>query len=99
LLIIAGTVTFDPAHTEAVKAGATAMMAATMEEEGCQDYVFSINLSDEATIQVFEIWDTEEQLQAHFKMPHMDDFQQVLAGIGITGRDLTKYQVASSGPM
>jgi quinol monooxygenase YgiN len=75
------------------------MMAATMEEEGCQDYVFSINLSNEATIQVFEIWDTEEQLQAHFKMPHMADFQQVLAGIGITARDLAKYQVASSGPM
>lgn len=99
MLIVAGTITFDPAHTEAAKAGATAMMAATMEEEGCQEYVFSIDLSDEATIRVFEIWDSEEQLQTHFTMPHMADFQEILSGIGITGRDLAKYQVASSGPM
>ena len=29
MLIIAGTITFDPAHTEAAKAAAAEMMAAT----------------------------------------------------------------------
>lgn len=99
MLIIAGTVTFDPAHTETAKAAATEMMAATLQEDGCQDYVFSIDMSDEATIRIFEIWDSEEHLAAHFRTEHMKVYREKIAGIGITSRNLSKYQVSSSEPL
>ena len=99
MLIVAGSITFDPAHTETAKAAAAAMMAATMEEPGCQDYVFSVSMADEATIQVFEVWDGEDDLKAHFAMPHMAEFQAAIADIGISRRSLVKYEVASSEPM
>lgn len=99
MLIIAGSITFDPAHTETAKAAASEMMAATLQEEGCQDYVFSIDMSDGATIRVFEIWDSEEHLAAHFQTEHMKVYREKVAGIGVTGRDLAKYQVSSSEPL
>ncbi len=99
MLIVAGSITFDPAHHEVAEAAATTMMEATMAEPGCQNYVFSVQFGSPSTIQVFEVWDSEEDLKAHFAMPHMADFQAAIAGIGISGRDLMKYQVSSSEPM
>lgn len=99
MLIIAGRLTFDPAHTQTAKDAAAEMMAATLEEEGCQDYVFSIDMADEATIRIFEIWDSEEHLAAHFQTEHMKVYREKIAGIGISDRSIAKYQVASSEPM
>lgn len=99
MLIVAGSITFDPSHTESLRGAAAAMMSATMEEPGCQDYVFSISVADEASIRIFEVWDSQEDLDAHFAMPHMAEFQAAIADVGISGRDLMKYQVSSSEPM
>lgn len=99
MLIVAGTITFDPAETDAARAAASRMMAATMEEPGCRDYVFSIDVSDPAGMRIFEVWDSEEDLQAHFRMPHMAEFRAAIADLGISGRDIVKYQVSSSEPM
>ncbi len=99
MLIIAGSITFDPAHTETAKAAAAEMMAATLQEEGCQDYSFSIDMADEATIRVFEIWDSAEHLAAHFQTEHMKVYREKIAGIGISGRSLAKYEVSSSEPL
>ena len=85
MLIIAGRITFDPTHTETAKAAAAEMMAATLQEEGCQDYVFSIDMADEATIRIFEIWDSEEHLAAHFQTEHMKVYRDKIAGIGVSG--------------
>jgi quinol monooxygenase YgiN len=99
MLIVAGTITFDPAHRETAETAAVAMMEATLEEPGCQQYVFSVQMGSPATIRVFEVWDDADDLQAHFAMPHMTEFQNAIAGIGISGRDLVKYQISSSEPL
>lgn len=99
MLIVAGTISIDPADAEKLGPAAAAMMAATHEEPGCQAYVFSISVADPSSVQVFEIWDSAEDLEAHFAMPHMATFQAALADITITGRDLNRYEVASSQPM
>ena len=99
MLIIAGTITFDPVHTETAKAAAAEMMAATLQEDGCQEYAFSIDMADEATIRIFEVWDSEDHLAAHFQTEHMKVYREKIAGIGVSGRDLSKYQVSSSEPL
>lgn len=99
MLVIAGTFTFDATQTEAAKAAAATMMAATHEEEGCIEYAFSIDVADPSVMHVFEAWESEEHLQAHFQTPHMAEFGAALANFGITGRDILKYQIASTGPV
>lgn len=95
MLVIGGSIRFDPAHTDTVRAAAVAMMEATLQEEGCEDYVFSISLADDAVIRVFERWDSEASLRAHFATPHMAEFRAAIADIGITERDLFRYEVTS----
>lgn len=99
MLIIAGTITFDPAHTDTLVPAVAAMVAATLQEEGCQDYNFSIDPTDPSTVRVFEIWDSQEHLDAHFQTPHMAAFQQAIANVGLSGRNLAKYQISSSEPL
>lgn len=95
MLIVAGSITFDPAKTELAKEACSKMMAATHEEPGNHAYVFSIDVSDEATLRIFELWETQEDLDHHFTLPHMADFQAVVPELGITGMAIDKYEVAS----
>ena len=99
MLVIGGTISFDPANTEAAKAAAAAMMAATQQEAGCVHYAFSIDVADPSVMHVFEQWESEDALSAHFEAPHMVDFQAAIGGLGISGTDILKYQVSSSGPV
>lgn len=99
MLIIAGTITFDPANTTAAQEAATKVMDGTRQEEGCHEYTFSIDMGDEASICVFEVWESEDHLQAHFKTPHVAEFVEAMGNLGISGRSLEKYQVSSSEPM
>lgn len=99
MLIVAGTISIDPAHVELLRSAATTMMAATLEEPGCIQYVFSVSVADPGNVQIFEVWESAQDLEAHFAMPHMDVFREALGQITITGRDIARYEVASHEPM
>ena len=99
MLIIAGTITFDPSKTEQAKEAAAAVMAATREEPGNIDYVFTFDIIDPSTIRVYEAWESQEALDAHFETPHVAAFGKVAPELGISGMDMLKHEVASSGPV
>jgi quinol monooxygenase YgiN len=99
MIIIAGSLTIDPAQSDTIRAAAATMMAETHKEPSCQEYVFSISVADPSKVQIFEIWDSAEALEAHFAAPHMAAFGQAIAEVNISGRDLVRYEVASSAPM
>lgn len=99
MLIVAGTINIDPADVERLREAASAMMAATHQEPGCQKYEFSIGVADPGAVQIFEVWDSAADLEAHFEMPHMKVFREAMATMTVTGRDLHRYEVSSSEPM
>ena len=95
MLIIAGHIQINPDHVEKLMPAAVEMMAATHQEEGCQEYVFSEDPATPGRIMVFEVWDSDEALGAHFAAPHMAAFQAKMVDIDVQGRSLNKYDVAS----
>ena len=99
MLIVAGHVRVDPAHREAANAAANAVMAATRAEPGCISYTFSADLDDESLFHVFEEWQSQADLDAHFQTPHMASFQAALGGLGVRDMRIQKYEVASVGPL
>ena len=99
MLIVAGTIEIDPSDAAVLAPAAATMMEATLTEPGCVEYVFSISVADPSKVQIFEVWQSGEDLAAHFEMPHMADFQAALKNVTITGRDINRYEVASSEPM
>jgi quinol monooxygenase YgiN len=99
MLVIAGTISIDPEKRDAAVAAALEMMRETRKEAGCISYTFSGDLGDPGGFRVFEEWESQEALDAHFATPHMAKFQGEMGGFGIRGMDVKRYEVASVGPI
>jgi quinol monooxygenase YgiN len=99
MLVIAGTIRLDPGRRETADAAALEMMEETRKEPGNISYTFSSDLRDPGTVYLFEEWESQEALDAHFRAPHMAKFQGVLGGLGIREMSVQKYQVTSVGPV
>lgn len=99
MLIIAGSITTEDGHREKFLSAVRPMVAATHTEPGCREYVFSPDPDDANRILLFEMWDDQDALEAHFATEHMASFQQSLASIAIAGMDVKKYTIADVGPV
>ena len=92
MLIVAGTINVDPADVERLRAAAAEMMAATHQEPGCIEYVFSVSVADPGTVQIFEVWESAEDL---------DDLLSTLkreGGVRQTDSRLVLHHVPVGGP-
>ena len=99
MLVIAGTISIDPTRRDEAVAAASEMMAETRKEAGCISYTFSADLSDPGGFRIFEEWESQDALDAHFQAPHMAQFQAVVGKLGVREMKVQRYQVASVGPV
>jgi len=97
MIVIAGTITLDPAKRDEAFAAAREIMKETHKEPGNIAYAFSADLEDEGTVHIFEEWESQEALDFHFKTAHMADFQKQIGSLGVKDMKLKKYEVASIG--
>lgn len=99
MLVIAGHVAIDPAKREEAIAASIEMMKATHQEAGCISYTFSADLEDPGRFRIFEEWESDDALAAHFAAPHMASFQKAMGGFGVKEMAVQKYEVSSVGPI
>ncbi len=99
MLVVSARIRLDAAKREVAIEAAEKMMVATLEEPGCREYVFTADLRDPAVFRIFEEWDDEAALKAHFGTPHMAEFQGQMGGLGIEEMVAHKYTVTEKGPI
>ena len=99
MILISGTVQVDPAQRDAALEAACPHMQATRAQEGCIDYVWSADLLVPGRIYVYERWESEKALRAHFEGPHYLNMRNTIAAHGLTGADVLKYRPAISEPV
>jgi quinol monooxygenase YgiN len=92
VIIVAGTVDVDPAQREAALAAGRPHMQATRAQAGCLDYTWTADELVAGRIYVFERWESEAHLKAHFEGPHYLAMRNTIAGFGLKGADVTKYR-------
>jgi quinol monooxygenase YgiN len=97
MLIVAGTITFDPSHQDRMVEAAGVVAAATREESGCISYEFFTDLTTPGRLHLFEEWDHEDSLVAHFETPHLKAFYEVMQSSGLLERNINRYYVSSWG--
>jgi quinol monooxygenase YgiN len=86
------------ARDRAIEA-ARLMQEASRAEPGCQDYGFWIAIDDPNEMFIFERWDDQAALDAHFQTPHLAEFAAVI-GEWVAGTpEVIRIEVASAGPM
>lgn len=101
MIIVSAILDFadQTARDEAVRLSAPVQQATRDDEPGCQAYCFAADPCVTNRIQVYELWDDEASLAAHFKHPNYWDMVKVFRGIGITGTSNRMYLVARDEPV
>ena len=74
-------------------------MATRNEEPGCRAYCFAADPGIPKRIQVYELWDDEASLVAHFKHPNYAAMVEVLRGVGITDTENQLYLTTKQAPV
>ncbi len=95
MLIVAGTLTTAPGERDRVLALAREVIAATRQEDGCRDYVFSPDIDDPDVIRLYELWDGPEQLDAHLRSLHIATWREASADL-FTDRSIMVFTVTGS---
>ena len=99
MIILNGTVDVDPERRdEALRAGCP-HMEATRAQAGCLDYVWSADLLTPGRIYVYERWESQEALEAHFKGPHYVAMRDTIGAHGLRGADVLKYRMEIAEPV
>ena len=100
MIIIAGTADFESeeARDDAV-AGSIPFQAATRDDEpGCLAYCFGADPVVPTRMQIYELWEDAESVEAHFR--HQNYFD-MLAHLRprLTGTDHAKYRIDAVAPV
>lgn len=101
MIIIAGHLEFaDRSDRDGVLAAGSDLQQVTRAEEpGCSAYCFSADPGSDTRVQVYELWDDEASLAAHFVHPNYDRMREVFARFPRTGGEVKKYRCDLSEPV
>ncbi len=91
MLIVSGTVKIDLNERVVLIDAAEQMMQASRTEPGCLAYDITASLLDASCFHIYELWQDQNALEQHFKMPHMAAFQDAIAG-KVAGMDIQTYE-------
>lgn len=92
LIIIAGTIDFEPTQREPALAAAEKLIEATRAQSGCLDYAWMSDRVTPGRVYVFERWQDEESLRGHFEGTFYLDMRKLLGGFGRIATDIWKYR-------
>ena len=101
MIIIAGTIDLqNPAQRDEALAVAGPLQQKSRDEEpGCHAYVFSADPCVAGRLAVYELWQDEASLAAHFKHPNYLNMREALGRFGLKGADNNKYRVDFKEPV
>ncbi len=97
MIIIAGTIDLqDPTkRNEALERAKPLQQATRDDEPGCHAYVFSADPCVEGRIAVYELWEDEATLAAHFKHANYEQMKVVLGAAGILNSTNQMYLISA----
>ena len=95
MLIVAGTITTESGGREPFLTAVQPMVSATLHEAGCNEYAFTPDPNDDNRVMLYELWDDQASLDAHFASAHMAAWQEARKGLAVTGASIKKYVISA----
>ena len=96
MILVSGTIEVtNESEIERVKTALVRRVAKSRSDEGCLDYVFSVSVDNPRQIRLFEVWESEDLLNAHLMVPD-EEFNLMLASAGITSAKVEMHEVSAS---
>lgn len=98
-IIVAGTVDFEPGSAESALNDARPFIEASLKEEGCLAYAWTLDPMTPGRVRVFEEWASQAAFAAHLQDESYWGMRRHLAGRGIRGSAVKKYRIDRAGPV
>ena len=98
-IVISAQIDLDPAQREAALKSARQWIDGALSQPGCIHYDWSADLDNPARVNVFEEWESEDSLAAHFAGPHYAGMLGHIGQYGLTSAVSRKYRVDAEGPV
>ena len=90
----------DPSTRQALIEKSAPIQQATRDDEpGCLVYCFAADPCQDDLIQVYELWESEAALQAHFDHPNYHDMRATLGAGGLVSAVSRKHRIDKSAPV
>ncbi len=99
MIILMAMMQVDPAKRDEALRSAAAMIAAAKAEPGCLEYAWSADLSVPGRLWIYEEWQDEASLAAHFAGPHYVAMRDHFVAAGLSDSKAFKHRVSESGPV
>jgi quinol monooxygenase YgiN len=93
VIIIAGSMTFDPADRDDVLASLAEVTEASRRDAGCVEYFWSEDIDAPNTFRFFECWESQETFEVHLAKPHEAAFAERNLG-RMAAATATTYEAA-----
>ena len=88
----------DDCSDEAV-AAMKVVAAETLKENGCAEYRFALPISDGLPIVLFEEWESQDALNAHFETEHLAKFRATMKELLKEPPIIRRYVVSEAGSL
>jgi quinol monooxygenase YgiN len=90
----------DPSTRQALVERSAPIQKATRDDEpGCIVYCFAPDPCEDDLIQVYELWESEEALMAHFSHPNYHNMRDMLGAGGLVSAVSRKHRIDATGPV
>ena len=96
MIVVVGYLTLKADAKDAAVAAVRELVTATRAESGNVDYRYSFDLDDETRLNLTEIWDDEDALNAHMATDHMAAFLGQVGDYVGGAVDIVRYDVSGS---
>lgn len=93
MIIVAGPLFVDPAEREAYLAGCVSVMEHARSVDGCFDFTLTADPLEPGRINVFERWESDEQL-LRFRSGEAGAGTQTGPQPELRGADVAKYRIS-----
>ena len=93
MILVAGTVKYQPGAIEKLKGDMKKVVAATRKEDGCINYDFAVDVTDPNTLIIFERWRDQKALDSHIQSAHVIEWRKAGAAAGPAERNLSVWTV------
>jgi quinol monooxygenase YgiN len=99
MIVVSGTAEVQPSKRQQAIELFKRLMSETTKEDGNISYHFYIDIENENVFRVFEQWQSQAALEAHFATDHMAELNRELPKLIAAPPELTRYDIADSAPL
>ncbi len=92
MIVVTGIIEVGEGSREELMKHAGEMARITRTEAGCHAYAFFQDIEDGNRFRIYEEWEDEASLAAHFETEHMAKWREANKGFEITSIHIVKFE-------